>query len=210
MLNSTEQQKQECVEIPAGYASTDDGRVLKIVRRMEAKGKLLKRYFTGKSCKNGHICERITANGSCVVCTNKRLRDEYYKNLEKHRDRCRRYYRTENGKKRSYESSRRWAKNNKEKSKEIQRKSVRKNRDYYTAVSKVYASRVRERIPLWQCKDEIKEYYIKSRELNLEVDHIVPINSKLVCGLHCVDNFQMLTRSENASKGNRYWPDMPE
>lgn len=26
------------------------------------------RYWTGKPCKNGHIADRYTLNGSCVVC----------------------------------------------------------------------------------------------------------------------------------------------
>lgn len=43
----------------------------------------------------------------------------------------------------------------------------------------------------------------------MEVDHIVPIKSDIVCGLHCIDNFQLMTREDNARKGNRFWPDMP-
>ena len=69
--------------------------------------------------------------------------------------------------------------------------------------------RQRERVPSWESINAIKEFYMKSRDLGLEVDHIVPLNSDLVCGFHCVDNFQLLTREENARKGNRFWPDMP-
>ena len=41
------------------------------------------------------------------------------------------------------------------------------------------------------------------------VDHHVPLNSKLVCGLHCEANLRVIPGVENISKGNRYWPDMP-
>lgn len=42
------------------------------------------------------------------------------------------------------------------------------------------------------------------------LDHIVPLKSKLVCGLHCEDNMQVLFAEDNIRKGNRVWPDMFE
>lgn len=39
------------------------------------------------------------------------------------------------------------------------------------------------------------------------IDHIVPLMSERVCGLHCAANVQVITESENVSKSNRYWPD---
>lgn len=41
---------------------------MKIITRKEAKEKGLKRYFTGKACKNGHIAERLVCNKTCVEC----------------------------------------------------------------------------------------------------------------------------------------------
>lgn len=35
----------------------------------------LKRYFTGKPCFSGHVCERHVANGACVMCQKLRRRD---------------------------------------------------------------------------------------------------------------------------------------
>lgn len=42
-----------------------------------------------------------------------------------------------------------------------------------------------------------------------EVDHIVPLQSPLVCGLHVHTNLQVIPMAVNRSKNNRIWPDMP-
>lgn len=43
-----------------------------MITRKEAKAKKLKKYFTGKACKNGHFSERRTDNGSCCECVSNR------------------------------------------------------------------------------------------------------------------------------------------
>lgn len=95
------------------------------------------------------------------------------------------------------------------KRREYEREYYKQNRSKMIALSCAYDSRVRAARPAWQDQKCINEYYKNAKILGLEVDHIVPVTSDLVCGLHCIDNFQMLTRKENASKGNRFWPDMP-
>lgn len=42
------------------------------------------------------------------------------------------------------------------------------------------------------------------------VDHIVPLQSPVVCGLHVEHNLRAIPCLENESKGNRWWPDMPD
>jgi len=67
--------------------------------------------------------------------------------------------------------------------------------------------------PSWANKEHIESLYLiasinREGGNDLHVDHIVPLQSNLVCGLHCEANLQLLPSSDNISKGNRHWPDM--
>lgn len=63
--------------------------------------------------------------------------------------------------------------------------------------------------PSWCNRAEILTIYRKAKELGMHVDHIIPLRSKYVCGLHIPANLQLLTPQENFKKNNKYWPDMP-
>lgn len=58
--------------------------------------------------------------------------------------------------------------------------------------------------PPWADRAAIKAIYVEARAKGLHVDHIVPLKSKLVCGLHVETNLQLLTPEENRRKGNRH------
>lgn len=50
----------------------------------------------------------------------------------------------------------------------------------------------------------------QSTGIDYQVDHIVPLRSPIVSGLHCEANLRVITATENAQKGNMLWPEMPD
>lgn len=76
-------------------------------------------------------------------------------------------------------------------------------------------TKVRQSTPGWASLKKIEAIYqraVHESDINgikMHVDHIVPIVSKYVCGLHVECNLRVITASENIAKSNRHWPDMP-
>ena len=64
--------------------------------------------------------------------------------------------------------------------------------------------------PKWADFNKIQSFYIEAERLTKEtgtpheVDHIIPLQGKLVSGFHVHNNLQILTRSKNRSKGNNH------
>lgn len=79
---------------------------------------------------------------------------------------------------------------------------------------KRYAGR-RKATPAWVDLTAIRFVYDEAARITEEsgeqhqVDHIVPLMGRTVCGLHVPWNLQVITKPENIKKGNRVWPDMP-
>lgn len=89
---------------------------------------------------------------------------------------------------------------NKEYLLEKNKKYKEENEGYSTA----FNSRNRKRMPKWANKEKILAIYKEAKEKGLEVDHIIPLNSKLVCGLHVHNNLQLLTSVENKRKQQKF------
>jgi len=82
------------------------------------------------------------------------------------------------------------------------RNSVR----YYNQLYKAWPDWCTEHNDFKKIYDEAKKRRRDGE--NVHVDHIVPIRSMFVCGLHVPWNLQVLTELENLKKGNNVWPDM--
>ena len=88
----------------------------------------------------------------------------------------------------------------------------RSNRDKIVALMAKRRARKLNATPKWLTEDDynaIKDFYTEAQRLTLEtgidhvVDHIHPLLGEFVCGLHVPWNLQILTKSDNCSKGNR-------
>lgn len=86
------------------------------------------------------------------------------------------------------------------------------NRNYYLENTSSFRARDAARrakqvlaTASWANINEIKQIY-KHCPDGMHVDHIVPLTSDIVCGLHVEHNLQYLAAQENLSKGNKFDP----
>jgi hypothetical protein len=97
-----------------------------------------------------------------------------------------------------------WRKQNREKVRESNRASKKRN---FLTVRAINANRRAVKLkamPWWVDKNTIKKIY-ENCPKNKVVDHIIPLISPIVCGLHVPWNLQYLTPSANSVKGNRLY-----
>ena len=91
-----------------------------------------------------------------------------------------------------------------------------KNKALYNAYRAKRRATEQEAIPSWANRSKIDEIYKQAICITEEtgvqhhVDHIVPIISPIVCGLHWEENLQVIPAFLNIAKGNRQWPNMPD
>jgi hypothetical protein len=143
-------------------------------------------FHKKKTSKDGLNCY-------CKPCAIQRAKEWANKNPDKLLDRVKR-----------------WAKENPERRREIVSRWEKNNKGKANAkTARRYASKT-QATPVWSEKDKIDIVYEKAAVFKLSVDHIVPLRSDKVCGLHCWNNLQLLAQGPNSQKSNKYWPDMWE
>jgi len=110
-------------------------------------------------------------------------------------------------------SKEKWKKSNPEKHRLSAKESYLRNypahRENYIKNAKRRSALLKQATPKWANKRKMYLMGLLAKSLELSLDHIVPINSPIVCGLHCEANLQIITLRENIQKYNTTWPDMP-
>lgn len=178
----------------------------------------VKAYWTGRPCVRGHLARRYASSGTCAGCVSDAYQAWATKNPEKLKEKDRRRYDEDPEKQRA--RVRDWYARNAEARREKSRQNPeigaararawrKKNPARARANFAAYRAAVLMATPKWADVGLIEKVYQEAVErtnetgVRYEVDHIVPLRGRTVCGLHVHYNLQILTRSENASKGNR-------
>lgn len=145
------------------------------------------------------------ANPEKVLAGSRRF---YANNKEKERARCRRWYAENADLARNL--SRKWRENNIEYCRAYDREYTKLNKAKFNAKNALRKTRLMRALVAWADLRKIASFYAEAQYLSEEtgvehhVDHIVPLKNHVVCGLHCEDNLQILTGSENSKKNNKF------
>jgi hypothetical protein len=102
-----------------------------------------------------------------------------------------------------------YRKNNPEKTRAAVNGWAKKNPTAKLVATRKYQAARLSAVPSWADDVLIARYYMFARFLTeatgipWEVDHIIPLQSKLVCGLHVQDNLTFMPAAWNTAKGNK-------
>lgn len=167
-------------------------------------------FYTGRPCQYGHSAPRFTANRMCAICYRSQM--EFMKGearqryLERSRVRDRNRLAERRQQQRRYYEKWRDYRELQRSSNPITRRRTRKSQ--YEAMTRKKRATI--------CRDDmaamiwIDSIYSEARALTKQtgvqysVDHIVPLRGENVCGLHVPWNLQVMTKSKNSAKGNRW------
>lgn len=166
-------------------------------------------YFTGIPCHRGHIVERYTSTQQCKLCVllssqTKKSRDNQLTYRKNNKEKTNAYFRqwSEENKERRIE----YRNGNKEHISEYNKQYAERNRGKRNAIQSKRRAVKKQATPIWADLKQIEQLYCESARNKHEshVDHIIPLQNDIVCGLHVEINLQILTSGENGSKSNMF------
>jgi len=164
---------------------------MKIISKTEAKSRGLKRYFTGKPCKRGHVSERYMS-GACITCSIEASTQWQKENRKQRKDTSHQWYKENT--QRKIDSNRRWRKAN---PKHVQahrrnRRAKLRNSDGSHTGNDIKRLEEKQRMQCVYCHTILDDGY--------HVDHIIPLSKG---GDNTKYNLQLLCPSCNLRKHNK-------
>ena len=147
----------------------------------------------------------------CPACRKDRWADYYKNNQQKISNAANQW--NKNNRERCNQNLQKWTRRNLKQKLKYNKNWYHKNLEKAREASrKKYKGRKRGKTASWSNLEKIKQIYRECFELTKttgvrhQVDHIFPLKSNWMCGLHVENNLQILTINENSVKGNRLWP----
>jgi hypothetical protein len=156
-------------------------------------------YIPGKGCAECKSVARLNR-----YHRNKAAGKAWHqKNMQRHLENGRKnYWKNTTERKNKWKE---WRKNNLEHDLERNRQYAQNNKDVVRRKAAKRRANKKTQTPTWADLNKINCIYRNCPEKH-HVDHIYPLKSDYLCGLHVETNLQILTEIENISKGNRTWP----
>lgn len=163
-------------------------------------------------------CRHDLPKTKCPECYAEYLKDYYQRNKERIKKESNRWYHADPA--RAKIMQQKWRAENPEKSKASMLNWQKNNLEQKLATAKIYRSKNLkrhcfrqskrkcaqiQRTPKWADLEAIQQFYLNCPK-GLTVDHIIPLQGKLVSGLHVRYNLQYLTGIDNISKNNKFDP----
>lgn len=172
----------------------------------------LKRFFTGKPCLHGHVAERMVSSKGCIECSKIGTAAWVRENREKRNAYNREWRKANPDKAAGYSAASRSKRPTGDASARVKEWRA-SNPDQAKFHSLFYTNKrnaaILKRTPLWADFDEIKQIYLDACEfraagLEVDVDHIIPLQGRLVSGLHVHQNLRVCLSSVNRKKSNSF------
>lgn len=204
----------------------------RVISRAEARSLGLTRYFTGKPCKHGHVSERLVSSTKCCECraiyiaewakaNSQRLAayQKQYAAVNREAVNANKQAYTRRHPDRVSEAQRRHHEKNRVAISERQRLHKQKNREQIAARMRRYNAENRGRVnalaakykatklratPPWADLEAIRRIYEQASAAGLEVDHEIPLQGRLVCGLHVENNLRAIPAHANRRKSAKF------
>jgi hypothetical protein len=167
---------------------------VEIITLKEAREQKLTYYYTGVLCKQGHVCKRIVSSRACYDCTLGRHKSWQEDNRSKISD-YNKNYRFDNPVDLI---------ENRKKTRERNKINPQPNRDRANKWARDNPARVNA-CPKWVDIGKLMEVY-KACPTGYHVDHILPLQGRLITGIHVPSNLQYLTPIDNSIKHNKFEP----